>query len=640
MKADPFALYGSKPSRSLAVRRSSVEIDDVQPVSAGARLAGLAQQYSMRGVLAMIVVFAVVLLGRVGYLQFIEGKQFFSEAEGNRIHTDSIPAVRGVVYDKQGNPLVKNVPDFRLQLTARDIPHMTQEEYNDTFAHMAEVSGVDEQLIRDAFDTSFTSGQSETLKTDIPYEEALQLMIRIRDLSGLTVETFYNRQYLAGSAFGHVMGYTGKLTETEYSALQSSGYVLNDTVGKSGIEKSYESTLRGTNGYRKIEVDYRGDEKSLVADVAPVPGDSVHLSIDSNLQNVLYSSLQSIIDERGLPGGSAVAIDPRNGRVLAIVSYPSYDSNAFVGGISQEEYQALITDERQPLFHRAMSGTYPSGSTFKPIVAAAALEEGVVTPNTTVMSTGGITIEGGFTFPDWKAGGHGLTNVLTALAESVNTYFYLAGGGDNETTTGLGVERITDYARRFGLGATTGIDLPGEADGFLPSTAWKEEFKNEPWYLGDTYHLAIGQGDLLVTPLQVALYTAVFANRGTLYAPSVITSITDHSGAVVETPDPVVRNEQVMSERSIDVVRQGMREAVLRGTARSLQSLSVTSAGKTGTAQFGSGEKTHSWFTAFAPYDSPEIAITVLVEEAGEGNDAALPIAKHALEAYFGSNAQ
>jgi penicillin-binding protein 2 len=258
-----------------------------------------------------------------------------------------------------------------------------------------------------------------------------------------------------------------------------------------------------------------------------------------------------------------------------------------------------------------------------------------VTPQTAVLSTGGITIQGGFEFPDWKPGGHGLTNISKALAESVNTYFYLAGGGDNETTSGLGVERITDYARRFGLSAETGIDLPGEEDGFLPSKAWKEEFKNEPWYLGDTYHLAIGQGDILVTPLQVATYTVAFANGGTLYRPAVVSSRTDHTGAMVSTVEPEVLNSGMVSDTTMQVVRQGMREAVLTGSARSLLTLPVTSAGKTGTAQFGSGEKTHSWFTAFAPYENPEIAITVLVEEAGQGGDAALPITKQVLQAYF-----
>jgi penicillin-binding protein 2 len=596
---------------------------------------GLAEQFSMRGVLIVIALFVVILIGRVSFLQFVKGQQFFSEAEGNRIHTDVISAVRGVVYDRDGNALVKNVPDFRLQLTARDVPHMNADQYAELFSKMSTITGVETGVIEEAFDHSFTSGQPTTLRTDIPYEEALQLMIRARDVSGLTVETFYKRDYLAGEAFGHVMGYTGKLTDTEYATLKNSGYLLNDNLGKAGVEKSYESTLRGTNGYRNIEVDYRGDEKAIVADVASEAGDNVRLSIDSDLQNSLYTAIKNIVDTRQLPGGSAVAIDPRNGHILALVSYPSYDSNAFVGGIGQDEYQALLNDTRQPLFHRAISGTYPSGSVFKPIVAAAALEEGVVTSQTTVMSSGGISIEGGFFFPDWKAGGHGLTNVIKALAESVNTYFYLAGGGDNENTSGLGVERITDYGRKFGLGKPTGVDLPGEAAGFLPSKAWKEEFKNEPWYLGDTYHLAIGQGDLLVTPIQVATYTAAFANGGTLYEPSVVESITDHEGAVVSTPEPLVANEQVVSDRSISLVLQGMREAVLNGTARSLQSLPVSSAGKTGTAQFGNGEKTHSWFTAFAPYDNPEIAVTVLVEEAGEGNDAALPVAKQALQDYF-----
>jgi penicillin-binding protein 2 len=520
-------------------------------------------------------------------------------------------------------------------LTARDIPHQSTDSYDALFAGMESDAGVSQQEIRTAFESSFISGQSVPLRSDIPYEEALRLMIRLQDAVGLSIETSYKREYLVGEAYGHVLGYTGKMTEEEYTHWKEDAYQLSDSIGKSGVEKSYESTLHGTHGYRNVEVDFRGEETAIVSDIASEPGKNITLSLDSVLQEHLYVALKETIESKGLPGGSAVALDPRNGHVLALVSYPSYNSNAFVGGIAQDAYQQLVSDERQPLFHRAVSGMYPSGSTFKPIVAAAALEEGVVTPQTTVMSVGGITIDGGFSFPDWKPGGHGVTNVIKALAESVNTYFYLAGGGDNETTSGLGVERITDYGRRFGLDAPTGIDLPGEAAGFLPSKAWKEEFKNEPWYLGDTYHLAIGQGDILVTPLQVAAYTMAFANGGTLYQPTVVESLSDHTGAIVTTPEPVVIRSDMVSQSTMATVRKGMREAVVSGSARSLLSLPVTSAGKTGTAQFGSGEKTHSWFTAFAPYETPEIVISVIVEEAGQGNDAALPIVKEVLEEYF-----
>jgi len=641
MKYDPFALYGSRPSRRLAVKRSYQEVEEIDhSTTRGARLTGLAEHYPMRGVIVVMIIIGSILLGRVGFLQFVRGEQFFSQAENNRIHTDVSTAVRGVLYDHEGRVLVKNVPDFQLTLTARDVPHQTTEEYAALFFTMAEQAGTTQEAIRAAFNRSFTTGQPETLKTDIPYQDALQLMIHVRHIPGLSVQTFYKRDYLAGEAFGHIMGYTGKLNDKEYTALKTSGYLLNDTIGKTGIEKSYEAALRGTNGYRNVEVDYRGDEKAIVADVAPVSGDNIHLSIHSDLQNTLYTAIKDVVDSRNLPGGSAVAIDPRNGHVLALVSYPSYDSNAFVGGISQEEYQNLLSDPRQPLYHRAISGTYPSGSTFKPIVAAAALQEGIVTRNTTVMSTGGLSIEGGFFFPDWKSGGHGVTNVIKALAESVNTFFYLVGGGNNADSTGLGVERITEYAKKFGLGALTGIDLPGESSGFLPSKAWKEEFKNEPWYLGDTYHLAIGQGDILVTPLQVAAYTAAFANGGILYRPTLVESITDHTGSIISTPEPYILNEDTASSEVISTVQEGMRATVLNGTAKSLLSLPVTAAGKTGTAQFGTSEKTHSWFTAFAPYESPEIAITVLVEEAGEGNEAALPIAKEGLEQYFSAQRQ
>ncbi len=635
MSRDPFALYAKRLQRGLAIRRLQPSIDEVPFGHTHARLVGLAEQYPMRLVFIVSLVLGLVLLGRAGFLQLWHGDQLLSQAEGNRIRTVMTPALRGVLYDSDGDLLVKNIPDFRLVLNARDIPHQSAEGYDQLWTKMEPIVGMTHDDLLEAFRRSLSSGQAITVRSHIPYDEALRLMIQVRDVSGLMVETFYDRQYLVGEAFGHLVGYTGKMTEEEYATLSDDGYQLSESVGKTGVEKSYESILHGIPGYRNSEVDFRGEEKAVIADVAPLAGQNIQLSIDRQLQEHLYESLKSVVEERQLPGAAAIVSDPRNGKIRALVTYPSFDSNIFAGGSVAADYEQLLNDTRQPLFHRAVSGMYPSGSTFKPIVAAAALEEGVVTPQTTVVSTGGITIDGGFSFPDWKPGGHGVVNVIQALAESVNTFFYLAGGGDNETTSGLGVERITDYARQFGLGSATGIDLPGEEGGFLPSRVWKEEYKNEPWYLGDTYHLAIGQGDILVTPLQVNAYTVAFANGGTLYQPTVVEAITNASGDVVASPEPIVKGTDIVSPLAMQTVRSGMREAVRTGSARSLLSLPVSAAGKTGTAQFGSGEKTHSWFTAFAPYETPEIAITVLVEEAGQGNDAALPIAKQALEFYF-----
>jgi len=318
---------------------------------------------------------------------------------------------------------------------------------------------------------------------------------------------------------------------------------------------------------------------------------------------------------------------------LALVSLPSFSNNDFARGLTQEQYQAIANHPDQPLFNRCLSGEYPSGSTIKPVVAAAALEEGIINENTTVSSIGGLRI-GQWFFPDWKAGGHGLTSVRKALAESVNTFFYYLGGGYGDFN-GLGLERLVEYEKIFGLGAQSGIDLPGEASGFLPSKEWKEKIKGEPWYIGDTYHLAIGQGDLLVTPLQVAGYTAVFANGGALYRPRLVKQILNSLDQPIGEADGKPIKSNLLSAKNIEIVRQGLRAAVTAGSAQGLASAVVPVAGKTGTAQWSTSKPAHAWFTGFAPYDKPEIVITVLIEQGGEGSAAAVPVAREVLDWWF-----
>ncbi|MEK7097236.1 MAG: penicillin-binding transpeptidase domain-containing protein, partial [Patescibacteria group bacterium] len=287
-----------------------------------------------------------------------------------------------------------------------------------------------------------------------------------------------------------------------------------------------------------------------------------------------------------------------------------------------------------PLFNRAVSGEYPSGSTIKPVMAAAAFEEGVITEKTSFLSSGGLRI-GEWFFPDWKAGGHGVTNVRKAIAESVNTFFYYIGGGFQDFI-GLGIERIVKYEKMFGLGSQTGVDLPGEASGFLPSKEWKEKTKNEKWYIGDTYHVAIGQGDLTATPLQIAMFTGFFANNGKIYRPHFVREILDSKDNPAKEIEEDPIRENFISDYNIKVVREGMRQTVTAGSARSLSLLPVEAAGKTGTAQWSSKKDPHAWFTGFAPYDYPQIVFTILIEEGREGSTVAVPIAKEFLEWYFG----
>ncbi|MFH1426666.1 MAG: penicillin-binding protein 2 [Candidatus Kerfeldbacteria bacterium] len=637
-RKNPFEIYEADNKKG-SMRTGSMSgtiIDCVppnQPVH-GEQMKKSAMQYSSRNAVIVAVLMLFIISTRAFYLQILQNERYINQAEGNRTHTTVIKALRGVVYDQNGVPLVRNIPSFRLMITARELPHRSDQDYEQVLESIQSISDLGDDEFNERLLRSFQSGQPVELRTNISYNDALPLMIQAQHIRGASVETFYVREYLAGEPFGHIMGYMSKLTEDEYEENRDNGYQFNDDIGKTGLEASYEAELRGRDGLHKSEVDYRGREISVMSDSRSEAGFNLKLSIDINLQEYIYNLLGNAVELQGLPGAAAIALDPNDGSVLALVSYPSFDSNVFTGGISQKDYDELIRDEKNPLFNRCIAGTYPSGSVFKPVVAAAALEEGVITASTSVFSSGGIQIDQYF-YPDWKAGGHGDTNVIKALAESVNTFFYLAGGGDNETTTGLGVERITGYAKQFGLSEPSGIDLAGEQSGFLPSKAWKEEYKDEQWYIGDTYHLAIGQGDILATPIQIANYTAAFANGGTLFRPHIVHSITTQNDELVRDIEADPLSTSVVSAQTIQTVRRGLREAVLTGSAKLLQSLPVSSAGKTGTAQFGDEEKTHSWFTAFAPYEKPEIVITVLAEEGGEGNETALPLAQSILQYYF-----
>jgi penicillin-binding protein 2 len=313
-----------------------------------------------------------------------------------------------------------------------------------------------------------------------------------------------------------------------------------------------------------------------------------------------------------------------------LVNLPSYDNNMFAKGISLDDYKTLITDPDKPMFNRAISGEYPPGSTFKLLVASAALQEGTITPSTTLDCPAAINI-GSYRFPDWKT--HGLTDVRKAIAESVDIFFYAIGGGWNGIT-GIGIDKIKKYADEFGLGRTLGIDIPGEAPGLVPDQAWKQNKLGEHWYVGDDYHCAIGQGFITATPLQIANYTAAVANGGTVYKPHLVTSIKKNDGTE-EKIEPETLNRNFISESNLEVVREGMRQTVISGTAQPLKELPVQVAGKTGTAQFGGENKTHGWFTSFAPYDKPQIALAVLVEGGGEGFSTAEPVTKEVYQWYF-----
>lgn len=373
-------------------------------------------------------------------------------------------------------------------------------------------------------------------------------------------------------------------------------------------------------------------EKSL-----PVSGLNLKLNMDAGLQKKIYDEIAA--ESEKLSGrfkkdglmAAAAAIDPRNGGVLAMISLPSYDNNLFAKGISAKDYNSLINNPNSPLLNRAIAGNYPPGSTIKPLIASAALNEKIITSSKIINTHGYINI-GNYIFPDWK--NHGSINIIDAIAQSSDVFFYTIGGG-YEDIKGLGIDKIKKYANLFNLGEKTGIDLAGESAGLIPDEGWKKATKKEEWYIGDEYHASIGQGDVLATPLQLANYIATIANGGILYKPQIVDSMIDGQGRIVEDIAPVMVRKDFIDAKNLKIVQEGMRAAITRGTGRILNNLAVTSAGKTGTAQFGPNKDLHSWFVVYAPYENPVIAMAILVEGGGEGNELAVPIAKNVLEWYF-----
>jgi len=619
----------------------------------------------------LLVIF--IIIGRSVWLQVIKNDYYSLLAEGNRLRAETIEPKRGIIYAKDLRPLVRNKANFVLYLRPIDLPK-NELVRDDLIRKISLVLDNDKNLNNSApsapavssagnialvSDTpsfykikeslaaikigSLESYQPLFVADNIDYDKAMLISIELPSWPGVFLSSKIRREYLlptatstatilAENSLSHVLGYTGKINDQELKDL-GKDYSLIDYIGKAGLEYSWEKELKGKAGSKNIEVDALGRQKKIINEVAATDGSNLLLSLDLDLQEKAEEIAKSYIAKAGLHRASVIVMNPNNGEILALVSLPAYDNNLFAKGISQEDYNKFLNDKDQPLFNRSISGEFPSGSTIKPIFAAGALQEKVITENTSFLSTGGLSI-GEWFFPDWKAGGHGATNVRKAIAMSVNTFFYYIGGGYGDFK-GLGLSGLVKYARLFGLGELTGIDLHGERKGFVPTQAWKEETKHEPWYIGDTYHFAIGQGDVIVTPLQVANYTAAIANGGTLYKPHLVSKILDKNNNVVSDVAPQIIRNNFIDADNLRIVREGMRQTITAGSAQSLQIVPVPVAGKTGTAQWSTKKGPHAWFIGFAPYDKPQIAITVLVEEGVEGSTIAAPIARDILNWYF-----
>lgn len=576
------------------------------------------------------------LLGaRMFYLQILNGEHFNVISKDNCLRKLRNEPLRGQILDRNGTLLVDNRPAFELHIVPEDAKPLDK-----TAEKLAHYISMTPQEIKTVIAKGRGSYGYRTimLKRDIGRDTMARLLSHQYDLPGILIQISPLRNYINDETAAHLIGYLGEISFSEIDSNRYPKKRSGDLVGRYGIEKTFENELSGDTGFQIVQVSATGQIMRVLGSESPKPGNNVYLTIDLDVQRTAESLLKDNT-------GAVVAVDATNGDVLALASSPTYDQNAFIGGITNAKWNELINDPERPMHNKAIQGEYPPGSTFKIITAMAGLEEGVVTEHTTSFCPGQYQF-GNRSFRCWKKGGHGTKKVIEALAESCDVYFYHLGKQ-------LGVDRIAWYARACGLGVKTGIDLSHEAGGLIPTAAWKKRRFGVSWQAGETLPIAIGQGYNLTTPLQMAMLYAGIANGGKIFKPQILKTVQGVEGAPVYTPEPEIRFRMPASERTLAIIREGLRQVVndRRGTAYAfVHSPYVEICGKTGTAEVISRKdkkdidtserasrkyKPHAWFVGYAPADSPKIAVSVIVEHGWHGSSTAGPIAKEIIVTYL-----
>lgn len=574
------------------------------------------------------------MFSRLVFLQVIQGEEFQKQATTNSMRLQRIVAPRGIIMDANGIRLAGNVPSFDVSIIVKDVPDLEQ-----TLHNLAACTDIPYETLM----ARVVAGRKNTpshkpiiLERNIPKVSLTKIMVNNYMLPGITVDTGLRREYVYQDVAAHIVGYIGEINKTELDGQTFPGAISGDNIGKMGIERAFDTYLRGTAGGRQVEVNAVGRVQKTLKEILPTQGHNIYLTIDIELQYFAESLLHDV-------AGSAVAVDPRDGRVLCMASSPRFDLNLFNFGISRENWNELQSNPLRPLENKAIRGEYPPGSTYKGLVALAALEEGIITPETRFFCGGKLNF-GNHEFRCWHRGGHGNVNLEQAMAHSCDVYFYQLG-------IKLGVDRIAKYANMFGFGSVTGIEIGNERPGLIPTRSWKKKRFGENWFDGENLSVAIGQGYNLTTPMQLAMFTAALGNGGYLYTPTLVAKITDSDGNVIQDFRPRLKYKINVNPEHIELVRNGMLQVVMGpgGTGRRAALPGVVVAGKTGTSQVVSRktkgdepepekpvfQRPHGLFIAFAPYDDPVIAIAVIVENGEGGSTAALPIARELLRFWL-----
>lgn len=591
-------------------------------------LANLQQRLILLKIGVLIVVGLLAL--RLWQLQVRDGPYYRELSQDNRTRSILLHPARGLIFDRNGKLLANNVPSFNLYVELKDVSD--SERLIQTLLKYIEI---DEVELNKKLQTRGPQTRVK-IKGGLTLREAALIESHRLDLPGVVVQPEYQRNNPQGTYAAHVIGYVGEVSEQQLTDKNFEGLYRGSIVGQYGVERMYDQLLRGQAGRKLIEVDALGHEKRTISVEKPQAGHDIYLTLDFDLQRLAEDLL-------GQEAGAIVALDPKTGETLALASRPSFDPNALSRGLSSQDWQSILQDTRHPLTNRAIQGQYPPGSTFKIVMAAAALETHSIDLTDTIQCPGYFRF-GKRTFRDWKASGHGWVDLHKAMAQSCDVYFYKLGHR-------LGIETIAQYARLFGLGGKTGIDLPSEAQGIVPSPEWKQQARGEPWYPGETISVSIGQGYVTVTPIQMARVIATISNNGIAYPPKLIRGVRRRHTGEVQLEPQAKGHSLGLRPTVVEGIQRSLASVVSNGTARRANSPLVTIAGKTGTSQVVALRKNkekeedipkefrdHAWFVAYAPFENPQIAVAVLAEHSGHGGSAAAPLARQLIEAFVKKN--
>ncbi|WP_040975360.1 penicillin-binding protein 2 [Necropsobacter massiliensis] len=597
--------------------------------------------FARRALVSFLAVLGLsaILFTNLYHLQVVNYDTYQTRSNGNRIKLLPLPPTRGLIYDRNGQLLAENLTFFGLYIVPEKVENLDR-----TFAQLREIVGLSDEDV-ESFNKERRRASRYTsilLKADLTEEQIARFAVNQYKFPSLEIKPYFKRHYLYGEPLTHILGYVAKINDKDVERLKKeekiANYAGSSDIGKLGIERYYEDQLHGTVGFEEVEINNRGKVIRKLREQPAIAGKSIHLTIDLALQRY-------ILDLLGGHKGAVVVLDPQDSSILAMVSTPSYDNNLFVGGISGGDYKRLLDDPSRPLYSRVTQGAYPPASTVKPFIAVAGLQENVITPGTTVFDPGYWVLPNSTKrFRDWKRSGHGYTDLNKAITESSDTYFY-------QLAYNMGIDRLSEWMKRFGFGMPTGIDIREETAAIMPSREWKQKRYKKPWVQGDTISVGIGQGYWTATPLQLAKALAILINNGKVNTPHLMKSV---EGSSVEPYQDPLLYEDISEPKALywDLAKRGMYNVVnaANGTARkAFAGTNYHVAGKSGTAQVFSLKENqtynagslvkelhdHAWFIGYAPYEDPKLVVAVILENAGGGGSNAGPVVRSIMDYYL-----